>query len=278
MKRRKLFCEISPITYGISILKCQLVRRMQDLFSPAVFAKQKSDSPLPVCIYKHNSLMRRKLGNVDHQLQEHKVVNLNLSAPRVSGILIRPGETFSFWRLVGNCTKKKGYREGLLIRGGEVSRGIGGGMCQFTNLIHWLVLHTPLDILEHHHHDGMDLFPDYGRQIPFGTGTSILYNYLDYRFQNNTDQAYQLIVYTTKKHLCGEIRTIRPLTRKYHIRAENECFVEHHGEVFRTGDVFRECVDKTTGTLLERQLIKSNYAKVMYDIKNLLITSEKTGD
>ncbi len=278
MKRRKLFCEISPTTYRISVLKCQLIRRIQDLFSPTAFAKQKSDAPLPVCICKHNSLMRRKLGNVDLQLQEHKVVNLNLSAPSVSGVLIRPGETFSFWRLVGNCTKRKGYQEGLLIRGGEVSKGIGGGMCQFTNLIHWLVLHTPLDIVEHHHHDGMDLFPDYGRQTPFGIGTSILYNYLDYRFRNNTDQTYQLIVFTTEKYLCGEIRATRPLARKYHIKVENECFVEDDGEVFRTGDVFRECVDKATGILLEKQLIKSNYAKVMYDTKNLLITSGKSGE
>ena len=42
--------------------------------------------------------------------------------------------------------------------------------------------------IEHHHHDALDLFPDYNRQIPFGTGTSIAYNYLDYRFKNTTNK------------------------------------------------------------------------------------------
>lgn len=273
MKKRKLFCEISPATYKISQMKCKATRNIQDLLSSARFAKQKSDERLPVCIYHHNSLMRRRLGNVDLQLQENKVTNLNLAAPQVSGIIIHPKEVFSFWQLVGSCSGEKGYQSGLTIANGNVSSGIGGGMCQFTNLIHWLILHTPLDIIEHHHHDEYDLFPDYGRQVPFGTGTSILYNYLDYRFQNNTDQSYQLIVYTTDEYLCGEIRTTLPLRVKYHIRAEDEKFIERDGIVYRTGKIFRECIDKETGVLCKKELIKTNYAKVMYDTADLLISS-----
>lgn len=49
--------------------------------------------------------------------------------------------------------------------------------------------------MEHHHHDKVDLFPDFNRQIPFGTGTSIYYNYLDYRFRNDTQALYQLLVW-----------------------------------------------------------------------------------
>ena len=70
-----------------------------------------------------------------------------------------------------------------------------------------MVLHAPLTITEQHHHDQFDLFPDFGRQVPFGTGTSIFYNYLDYRFRNDTEQTYQLLIHTTPTHLCGELRT-----------------------------------------------------------------------
>ena len=93
-------------------------------------------------------------------------MNLSLAAPLVNGILIRPGETFSFWCLVGRTSARRGFREGLTISSGETSKGIGGGMCQFTNLIHWMVLHSELTITEWHHHDGVDLFPDFGRVIP----------------------------------------------------------------------------------------------------------------
>lgn len=246
------------------------MRHIADLFT-ANLAISKSDDRLPFVIYKHSSLIRRKLGDVDPLLQDNKAINLNLSAPRISGVITRPGEIFSFWKLVGPCAAKKGYKEGLTIRSGRPSIGVGGGLCQFTNLIHWLVLHTPMQIIEHHHHYGMDLFPDYGRQIPFGTGTSILYNYLDYRFKNTTDITFQLITDTSEEHLNGEIRASKPLEYKYHIKVEDEFFSRENDQVYRNGRVYRHCVDRKTGNLISRELIKVNHAKVMYDVSNLNI-------
>lgn len=269
---RKLFCEICPLTYRVAVQKNIAIRNINDFFSNQKFAVKKSEEKLPVLIYEHKSLIRRVLGNVDMTLQENKAVNLSIAAPKVNGVLIRPGETFSFWKLVGKITATKGYKDGLTISNSSVTSGIGGGMCQFTNLIHWMILHSPLDIVEHHHHDGFDLFPDFNRQIPFGTGTSILYNYLDYRVKNNTDMAYQLITYVTETHLCGELRSTEPLDIKYHIQSENECFVRENGSVFRMGQVYRNCVDKHTGNLLSRECIRKNHAKVMYDTTNLDIS------
>ena len=247
MGQRKLFCEISPRTYEISVFKGILLRHLKDIFSFQEFAKSKMDTLLPVLIYRNKSLMRRVLGNVDPVLQENKVLNLGLSAPKVTNVLIRPGQTFSFWKLTGRCSEKEGYKKGLVISSGKVSEGIGGGMCQFTNLIHFIVLHSPMDIIEHHHHDGMDLFPDFGRQIPFGTGTSIMYNYLDYRFKNSTETTFQLITYVTDKYLCGELRANKPLDVRYHIRTENEYFSREDDIVYRNGLVFREQIDEKTG-------------------------------
>ena len=144
-------------------------------------------------------------------------------------------------------------------------------MCQFSNLIHWMVLHAPLTITEQHHHDQFDLFPDFGRQVPFGTGTSIFYNYLDYRFRNDTEQMYQLLVHTTPTHLCGELRTDAPLAVKYHIAAENERFVREDDVVYRCGEVYRTMVDKTTGNVLSRELLRRNHARVLYDTAGLEI-------
>ena len=275
MKRRRLFCEISPFTYRLSVCKGRMIRHIQDALFFKHCAKEKRESLLPVVVYAHKSIMRRRLGNVDMRLQENKAANLNLAAPRVSGIVIKPGKTFSFWKLVGPCGAAKGYKEGLMISGGKTRAGVGGGMCQFTNLIHWLVLHTPLDITEHHHHDGLDLFPDCGREVPFGTGTSIMYNYFDYRFQNNTDQEYQLIVTTTDEYLCGEIRTSAPLPFTYRVEAENERFVRLGDKVYRMGKVYRTCIDKTSGAVLQKELIKENRAEVLYDTSALeVVTGE----
>lgn len=271
---RKLFCEICPLFYQISVKKCCLVRHVQDILTGQKFAKEKQERKLPVVVYSHKSLIRRKLGNVDIQLQENKAVNLALAAPKVNGILIRPGETFSFWKLVGKTSALKGYKEGLTISGGKTQQGIGGGMCQFTNLIHWMVLHSPLLVKELHHHDQYDLFPDYGRKVPFGTGTSITYNYLDYRFVNHTDQTFQLVVWVTDKYLCGELRCEEPLALSRHIVCEDEHFSKEGGIVYRNGRVYRETYDKKTGNLIHRELIRKNHARVMYDTEKLEIKEE----
>ena len=260
---RKHFCELGPLAWRLSVLRCRAQRDARDLLSGARFAEKKAP-PLPAAVYVHSSLIRRRLGNVDMRLQENKAVNLALAAPRVDGVLIRPGETFSFWRLVGDCTAEKGYREGLFIKDGQTSSGIGGGMCQMTNLIHWMALHSELTVAEHHHHDQIDLFPDYGRQIPFGTGTSVAFNYLDYRLYNGTKRTYQLRVWVDGEYLRGELRADSEQAVRYHVHAEDERFVTEPDGTYRCGRVVRTCVDRRTGNTLSSELLRENHAKVMY--------------
>ncbi|MCT4598264.1 MAG: VanW family protein [Vallitalea sp.] len=264
---RKLFCEWNPFTYKISVIKGIFIRRLQWIINRRSFVSVRKTDKLPVKIYEHKSLIRRKLGNVDMQLQENKATNLGLATPKVNGIIIKPNEIFSFWRLVGKCTKKKGYKEGLTIKSGDVDRGIGGGMCQFTNLIHWMILHSPLTIIEHHHHNQIDMFPDYGRQIPFGTGTSIMYNYLDYQFVNNTNKTFQLFTYTTEEYLCGELRCNEELEYTYHVKEENNYFSKENESYYRNNEVYRSEIDKVTGNKVRKTLIIKNHSKVLYDEK-----------
>jgi len=262
------------VTYRISVIKCRALRFIKDLLVFNKFAEKRSEELFPVIIYKHNSLIRRRLGDVDMQLQENKAVNLSLAAPKVNKILIEPGQLFSFWHLVGDLSPKKGYMEGLTISLGKASKGIGGGMCQFTNLIHWMILHTDMTVSEHHHHEQIDLFPDYNRQIPFGTGTSILYNYLDYRFKNNTDLTYQIITYTTGEYLCGEIRANKNQKLKYHIKCRNEFFSKEEDGVYRNGEVYRQIIDCRTGKHLREELLRKNHAKVAYDTSDINIVNQ----
>lgn len=264
--KRKLFCEISPLTYKISRFKNITIRNIKNKFNNKL-AKTHSKDLLPYVIYDHKSLIRRTLGEVDPQLQENKATNLSIAAPKINNILIKPNEEFSFWNCVGSCTKEKGYLEGLYVYSNGMGQGIGGGLCQMSNLIHWMVLHTPLVITELHHHDQIDLFPDHGRVVPFGTGTSVAYNYVDYRFKNNTNHTYQLVLYTTDKYLCGELRCDSMLDVKYHIYTEDEHFKKENDGIYRYGKVMRKCIDKGTGLIKTIECIKENHAKIRYDEK-----------
>ena len=58
----------------------------------------------------------RELDAGHMQLQHNKVTNLRLATSRMDGLVIAPGETFSFNRVVGNCTRRKGYVDGRAAR------------------------------------------------------------------------------------------------------------------------------------------------------------------
>lgn len=261
---RRLFGEISPLTYRIATERMILLRHLRNIRDRRALSTERSRESLPVTVYRHNSLIRRRLGNVDPELQENKAISLGLTAPKIDGILVRPGERFSFWHLAGRCSAREGYREGLTISNGKPARGMGGGMCQFTNLLHWMVLHSPLTVVEHHHHNGLDLFPDHNRQIPWGTGTSIAFNYLDYRVENRTPHTFQFRTRTTEEHLRGELLADGELPTKFHIRERDAYFYEHEGEVFRHNRVFRTERDKRTGLVLSDKQILENEGRIAY--------------
>ena len=180
---RKLFCQLNPVCYRISVAKECLRRDLWDLVHRTRFAKRRQTAPLPALVKAHRSPIERRLKGVDPQLQRNKAVNLALAGAKINGLLIRPGETFSFWHTVGDATARRGYRKGLTISSGRLGADYGGGLCQMANLLHWMVLHSPLTVTELHHHTDA-IFPDEGRRVPFGTGTSIFYKNVDYRFAN----------------------------------------------------------------------------------------------
>lgn len=262
---RRLFGEISPLTYRIASERMILLRHLRNVRERKALAGTRSSNSLPVAVYRHTSLIRRQLGDVDAELQDNKAVGLGLTAPKIDGIVIAPGERFSFWHLAGRCSAKEGYREGMTISNGRPARGMGGGMCQFTNLLHWMVLHSPLTVVEHHHHNGLDLFPDFNRQIPWGTGTSIAFNYLDYRVENRTPYTFQFRTWTTHEHLRGELRADTELPMKFHVQERDAYFYEHDGEVFRHNRVYRIERDKRTGEQVSESMILENEGRIAYD-------------
>ena len=182
-----------------------------------------------------------------------------------SGIIIKPGEIFSFWNLVGNITKDEGYLEGLVIGSKGLTKDIGGGLCQLANMIHYLVLNSPLEVVELHHHSDA-LFPDDRRRVPFGTGTSVFYNYLDYRFVNSTDQNVQLLLWVEDDTLCGELRSEKEYPYRYRLIEENHHFKkETDGKYYRISQVYREVIDKKNNKVVNKELILDNHSLVMYD-------------
>lgn len=261
---RKLFCEISPLTYKISCIKENMLRDFKDILSKETFAHEYQKELLPNIVKSHTSLIVRNLEGVDLQLQYNKKKNLELASQKITTLIIRPQESFSFWKLVGKTSKEKGYLEGLVISNSKISSGIGGGLCQMANLIHWLVLNSPLTVTELHHHSDA-LFPDVKRRVPFGTGTSIAYKNVDYRFKNETNQTLQLVIWIEDKELCGELRSEYAFPYRYKLVEENHHYKKEGNDYYRNSQVYRYVIDRETNEKIAKELVLDNHSRVLYD-------------
>jgi vancomycin resistance protein YoaR len=58
--------------------------------------------------------------------------NIRLAATKFDGLVISPGETFSFNRYLGEVTAEAGYDESYITAGEQLEMGIGGGICQVS--------------------------------------------------------------------------------------------------------------------------------------------------
>lgn len=103
-------------------------RQIHWLLGDDDFAKVDRDVQFNNVLIKHRSFLLRPLKDVDMYLQRNKVTNLKIAIGYLDKVVIKPGQTFSIWRLVGRPTKLKGYLEGMTLHNGKISKDTGGGL------------------------------------------------------------------------------------------------------------------------------------------------------
>lgn len=262
--KNKNFCDMNPFFYAISTYKGILIRKIKDLLSKEKFAKSKQDEKLSNLVYEYNSIIIKKGKDIDPTTQENKAVNIKLASSKITGIIIHPGETFSFWRTVGIVNKRTGYKEGRVIRSDKLITGTGGGLCNLANTINNLILHSPLQIVEFHKHSDA-LASDIGHRVPMANGTSVSYNYIDYRFKNNTNQDVQILLWCDDEKLYGELRSEQEFPCIYELVEENHHFKKENDKYYRVSKIYRNTIEKATGDIQSKELIWDNHSLVMFD-------------
>lgn len=218
----------------------------------------------PYFVYKHSTPLIRKLKDVDMYLQHNKITNLRLAVNKLNGIVIKPRETFSYWKLIEKPTYKKGYLDGLVLcADGTFKAGVGGGLCQLSNLIYWMTLHTNLTVTERHRHSH-DVFPDVNRTQPFGTGATCAYSSLDLQIYNNTDKEFQLIVYLTNENLVGEWRSSQTSMYSYEVYEKEHSIIPGlFGGYIRNNVIHRKTYDNIG--FVKDEYITKNHAYMTYN-------------
>lgn len=262
--KRKQFCDIHPICYKIAIQKEIVRRHLKDFFSKDKIAKEKSTEKLPFVIHSFRSNMIKRAPGVDLTTQLNKAVNIDIASKQINGIIIHPGEVFSFWKTVGKATRKKGYKEGRIIIKNGLTVGLGGGLCNLGNTLNRMVLHSPLAVTEFHKHSD-SLAPDEGKRIPLAAGTAVSYNYVDYRCKNTTNQDFQILIWCEDEDLCGEIRTNLELPNTYSLIEEDRHFKKEGEKYYNNSKIYRVITDVETNKQTGKELIWDNHSEVLFD-------------
>lgn len=128
---KKSLATYHPFLYHVVIFIKRIERHLEWRFDEHNYAKDYEKKAFKFRVKKHQSVLIRKYANnKDMELQYNKVKNLEIVIKMLDGIVIKPNETFSFYKLVGKPTEARGFKRGMELSRGEARAGVGGGICQ----------------------------------------------------------------------------------------------------------------------------------------------------
>lgn len=113
--------------------------------------------------------------------------NVALSAKACNGVILLPGEVFSYNNTTGSRSASKGYQAAPVYVGGASTDEVGGGICQTSSTIYYAVLHTTLEVVERRSHMYNTGY------VPAGMDATVYYGSTDFRFRNNTNYPVKLV-------------------------------------------------------------------------------------
>ncbi|MFH1542332.1 MAG: VanW family protein [bacterium] len=125
----------------------------------------------------------------------NRIHNIKLIASWLDDLLLMPGDAFSLIDLIGEFTPERGFKEALVIYGGELVPQFGGGTCQIGTTLYNTVALADLHVSQRRNHSF------YFNIYPLGRDASVYPPYLDLKFENDT--GYPLLIKTiaTNKRL-----------------------------------------------------------------------------
>ena len=107
--------------------------------------------------------------------------NLELSAKKIDGTIIMPGEIFSYNQTVGERTIAEGYKEAGAYAGGRVVQDVGGGICQTSSTLYNAVLLANLEIVDRSNHQFLTSY------VPAGRDATVAWGAIDFQFKNTRE-------------------------------------------------------------------------------------------
>jgi vancomycin resistance protein VanW len=233
------------------------------------YARLQTPEHLPFLLFQSSCPMYNTETGFPMVYQENKVFNLKLAAKTLDGLVIAPGETFSFWDRVRYADRKTPYRDALEEVDGRLQAAYGGGLCQISNLLCWLFLHTPLIITERHGHS-IKAFPEPPSDAPRGVDATVAEGWLDLRARNGTDMHLQLSLTFDESQITGRIFAARDPGRTWRVVNRDLHYFRTPEGIFEAVDVIQQ-VHSRTGILLSERRAYRNRCRIDFPLSDDII-------
>lgn len=186
------------------------IDKTYQLISDAFLGKIPKNINLPVSIIKPKiqtsdvnslgikELIGRGVSNFARSIS-NRIYNIQLTASKINGVLVPPGEVFSFNQTVGDMTAANGFKQGYVIKEGRTVLDDGGGVCQDSTTLFRAVLNAGLPIVKRTAHAYRVGYYEQG--FPPGLDATVFYPSVDFQFKNDTPAHILIQAYTVETTL-----------------------------------------------------------------------------
>lgn len=117
----------------------------------------------------------------------NRTTNIKLSSNKINGVVLMPGEKFSYNKVVGQRTIGKGYKSAPVYVGGKVVNDIGGGICQVSSTLYNTVLRANLEIVKRSNHRFATGY------VPLSTDATVSWGGPEFIFKNSRKYPIKIV-------------------------------------------------------------------------------------
>lgn len=146
-----------------------------------------TDADFPDVLCEKSTSMKTSSAN--------RITNITLAAQAIDGLVLKPGDVFSYNGVVGQRTAAKGYKPAGAYVGGETVDEIGGGICQVSSTLYWCALKSDLKIVSRANH----MYPV--AYLPLGFDATVNWGTIDFKFENSLSNPIRLRLRVENKEL-----------------------------------------------------------------------------
>ncbi len=140
---------------------------------------------------KSNTGLLAKISLVSYSSGNNRNLNLKKACKAIDGTVLKPGETFNWFKVVGPASAARGYKKATVFRGKtKKALDYGGGVCQVSSTLYQAALKTGLKILERHQHSQRVSY------TKLGIDATVTYGVNNLRFKNNKKYSIKLVMYS----------------------------------------------------------------------------------